>query len=185
MAVTLTFKLRRLRTLLWLPGLVLALVACGPAPTNSPATTSPPKSAAPTLSPNPLGQPFHVTKAGSDGYDGLVNAFFSTEVHAVDPSDGTSHVFYIFEIRVSSTKGKLPTSAWSIETNNPKSVVPQTHDMSVTDNSKTPPLASSASGNVGGFIAFDVPSAMPVALNLRDPSSNTLIAQWELGRPKG
>lgn len=102
----------------------------------------------------------------------------------MEPSNGTSHVFYIFEIRVSSTKGKLPTSAWSVDTDNPKSVVPQSHDMSVTDNSKTPPLASTASGNVGGFIAFDVPTAMPVALNLRDPSSDTLIAQWELGRPK-
>lgn len=155
-------------------------------PTNAPATASPPVSTAPPFSPNPLGQPFHVTKPGPDGYDGLVNAFFSTEVHATDANDGTPHVFYMFEIRVSSTKGKIPTSEWSIETANPDSVVHQDHDVSVTDNSKTPPLASNSSGNTGGYIAFDVPPpAMPTTLNLRDPSSsNALIAQWKLGQPK-
>lgn len=177
------FTLRGLGILLWLPGLVLAPVACGHAPTLS--TPSPPKSSAPPLTPNPLGQPFRVSKPGPDGYDGMVNAFFATELHATDPQDGTSHVFYTFEIKVSSTKGKLPTSDWSVETADPASVVHQTHDMSVTDGSKTPPLASTASGNVGGYIAFDVPAATPVALDLRDPSSSgALIGQWKLGQPQ-
>ena len=176
-------KLRTLGILSWLPGLVLTPVACGHGPTSSPSTTSPPKASAPPLISNPLGQPFHVTKAGPDGYDGLVNAFFATEIHATDPRDGTSHVYYTFEIRVSSTKGKLPTSDWSVETANPTSVVHQTHDMSVTDESKTPPLASTASGNVGGYVAFDVPAATPTALDLRDPSSSgALIGQWKLGQ---
>lgn len=183
--VAVTFALRTPATALWLLGLALALVACSSAPSNSSASTSPPTSATPTLAPNPLGQPFHVVKAGPDGYDGLVNVLFGTEVHAVNQGDGSSHVFYAFQVKVSSTRGKLPTSDWSIETANPTAVVPQTHDMSVTDNSETPPLASNVSGNVAGYITFDVQSGTPVFLNLRDPSSSgALIAQWELGRLK-
>lgn len=127
-----------------------------------------------------------MTKGGPDGYDGLVNAFFANEVHAADAKDGTPHVFYTFNIRVSSTKGAFPTSDFSVETVNPTAVVPQTHGISVDDGSNAPPLGSKTPGNTAGNISFDVPAGMPTFLDLRDPSSSgALIAQWKLGQPNG
>lgn len=164
-------------------GTVLALTACtGTDDTTTATTSSPPKPTAPQISPKPLGQPFSVRKDGPDGYDGLVNAFLVSAVSATNTQDGTPHVFYMFNVRVSSTKGAFPTSDWSIETTNPTAVVPKAPDVSVNDNSNEPPLGSKTPGDSAGYISFNVlESATPTFLDLRDPtSSNTLIAQWEL-----
>lgn len=170
-------------------GTVLALTACTgtddtttATTTSAAAATSPPSPTAPATSPHPLGQPFHVTKDGPDGYDGLVNAFLVSKVNATNVQDHTPHVFYMFNVRVTSTKGAFPTSDWSLETLNPTAVVPHDPDVKINDHSNDPPLGSKTTGNTAGYISFYVlESATPTFLDLRDPaSSNTLIAQWEV-----
>lgn len=169
-------------------GLVIAPTACStgsdhPATTSTSSTTSsPPSPTAPPTSPHPLGQPFHVTKDGPDGYDGLVNAFLVSKVNATNVQDHAPHVFYMFNVRVTSNKGAFPTSDWSLETVNPTAVVPHDPDVKINDHSNDPPLGSKTTGNTAGYISFYVlESATPTLLDLRDPtSSNTLIAQWEV-----
>ncbi|KRQ26401.1 MULTISPECIES: hypothetical protein [unclassified Mycobacteroides] len=167
-------------------GTVLALTACTGTNDTTTATTtttsSPPSPTAPPTSPHPLGQPFHVTKGGPDGYDGLVNAFLVSKVNATNVQDHEPHVFYMFNVRVTSTKGAFPTSDWSLETVNPTAVVPHDPDVKINDHSNDPPLGSKTTGNTAGYISFYVlESATPTLLDLRDPtSSNTLIAQWEV-----
>ncbi|MBN7483794.1 hypothetical protein [Mycobacteroides abscessus] len=167
-------------------GTVLALTACtGTKDTQETATattTSPPTPTVPPISPHPLGQPFHVTKGGPDGYDGLVNAFLVSKVNATNVQDHEPHVFYMFNVRVTSNKGAFPTSDWSLETVNPTAVVPHDPGVKINDHSNDPPLGSKTTGNTAGYVSFYVlESATPTLLDLRDPtSSNTLIAQWEV-----
>lgn len=164
-------------------GTVLALTACtGTDDTTTTTTSSPPKPTAPQISPKPLGQPFGVRKDGPDGYDGLVNAFLTNQVNATRAEDQAPHVYYMFNVKVSSTKGAFPISDWSLETVNPTAVVPHDPDVKINDHSNDPPLGSKTPGNTAGYVSFYVlESATPTFLDLRDPtSSNTLIAQWEV-----